>query len=44
MDKLDIIFDMQNSLNKEIREKRNLDFTRDEWVQKNTLAMMSELI
>ena len=43
-DKLQIIFDMQKSLNDDIKQKRNLDnFTKEEWMQKQTLAMLSEL-
>lgn len=43
-DKLQIIFDMQKSLNNEIKQKRKLDnFTKEEWMQKETLAMLSEL-
>ena len=43
-DKLQIIFDMQKSLNDEIRTKRGLDnFTKEEWMQKETLAMLSEM-
>ena len=43
MDKLDDIFRLQADLNKEIRETRHLSFTREEWIQKLTLAMLSEL-
>ena len=43
MDKLDIIFDMQRQLNDEIAERRHLDYTQEEWLQKNVLAMISEL-
>ncbi len=44
MDKLDIIFDMQQKLNADITVRRNLEgFTREEWLQKQTLAMLSEL-
>lgn len=43
-DKLDIIFQMQNMLDEDIREKRNLDGISDEeWIQKKVLAMISEL-
>ena len=43
-DKLQIIFDMQKSLNDEIKEKRNLtEITKEEWMQKQTLAMLSEM-
>ena len=44
MDKLEIIFDMQRKLNQEIREKRGLEgISSEEWIQKQTLAMLSEL-
>ena len=43
-DKLDIIFRMQNSFDTEVVEKRNLqNITPDVWIQKETLAMLSEL-
>ena len=42
-DKLDIIFEMQKELNDDIITKRNLHFTKEEWLQKQTLAMLSEL-
>ena len=43
-DKLQEIFDMQKSLNDDIKQKRNLKgFTKEEWMQKETLAMLSEL-
>lgn len=44
MDKLDSIFKMQQALNDEICQKRHLgDISPDEWQQKLTLAMLSEL-
>lgn len=43
MDKLDDIFALQAQLNTEIREKRQLSFTSAEWIQKLTLATLSEL-
>lgn len=43
MDKLDQIFEMQSALNQEIRATRNLDHTPSEWIQKETLALLSEL-
>ena len=44
MDKLDAIFDMQAALNKEIVALRHLEhITPDEWQQKLTLAMLSEM-
>lgn len=43
MDKLERIFEYQNKFDSEIIEKRGLSFTMEEWIQKETLAMMSEL-
>ena len=43
MDKLDLIFENQKSLDEFLAEKRGLDFTPAEWIQKQTLAMISEL-
>jgi dimeric dUTPase (all-alpha-NTP-PPase superfamily) len=43
MDKLDVIFQMQQSLNDDIEARRGLSFTRAEWMQKEVLAMISEL-
>ncbi len=43
MDKLDEIFALQSQLNAEIREKRHLEYTSGEWIQKLTLATISEL-
>ncbi|MEX1377041.1 MAG: dUTPase [Eubacteriales bacterium] len=44
MDKLEKIFEMQKLLNKDIVERRNLEnITKEEWIQKQTLAMISEL-
>ena len=42
MDKLDTIFEMQAKLNEYIIEKRSLNFTKEEWVQKRILAMIDE--
>lgn len=42
-DKLDILFRMQKGLDAYIREKRNLDYTKGEWVCKKALALMVEL-
>jgi dimeric dUTPase (all-alpha-NTP-PPase superfamily) len=43
-DRLSDIFNMQQSLNDDIRSKRNLDgLTHEEWIQKHTLAMLSEM-
>ena len=38
MDKLETMFQMQKALDTEIAEKRNLNYTREEWVQKGVLA------
>ncbi len=43
MDKLDKIFSMQKSLNEYIIEKRNLKFTKEEWIQKGSLALIDEI-
>ena len=43
MDKLDTIFEMQGALDRYIAEKRELNFTDEEWVQKKCLAMISEI-
>ena len=41
MDKLETIFTMQQALNRDIAERRNLRFSKEEWIQKNILAMLS---
>lgn len=43
MDKLETVFEMQKSLNDEIIRLRNIDFSEEVWIQKEVLAMMSEL-
>lgn len=43
MDKLDTIFSMQRSLDEDIIRRRNLDYSEEEWMQKEVLAMLSEL-
>ncbi len=43
MDKLETIFEMQATLDRYIREKRDLKYSEDEWVQKKCLAMISEI-
>ena len=44
MDKLDAIFEMQAAFNKEIVTLRHLEsITPDEWHQKLTLALLSEM-
>ena len=43
MDKLEKIFEMQKLLDDDIAARRNLDFTTEEWMQKEVLATLSEL-
>lgn len=43
MDKLDVIFQLQESLDSDIAARRNLVYSREEWMQKEVLAMISEL-
>lgn len=44
MDKLDRIFAMQKSLDDDITSRRHLEhFTPQEWIQKDVLAIVSEL-
>lgn len=43
MDKLDLIFENQKALDEFLARKRDLNFTPAEWIQKQTLAMISEL-
>ncbi len=43
MDKLDKIFDMQSFLDNKITKERNLSYSKEEWIQKEVLAMISEL-
>lgn len=44
MDKLEKIFEYQKKFDDEIIEKRGLeDISMEEWIQKETLAMLSEL-
>ncbi|MGI6706900.1 MAG: dUTPase [Clostridia bacterium] len=43
-DKLDVIFNMQKQFDNELIEKRRLhDISPEIWIQKETLAMVSEL-
>lgn len=42
-DKLDEIFDMQKQLDDYIAQKRGLNFSKEEWVQKRSLALIVEL-
>lgn len=44
MDKLDTIFYMQNKFDSDLIKNRGLsDITPEQWIQKETLAMVSEL-
>ncbi len=43
MDRLEEIFALQSSLNEEIRRTRGLRMEGPEWIQKETLAMLSEM-
>ena len=43
MDKLERIFELQKGFQDKLRVERHLDFTPEEWIQKQTLAMISEL-
>lgn len=43
MDKLEHIFALQQSFQEKLKRERHLDFTPQEWMQKQTLAMVSEL-
>ncbi len=43
MDKLDKIFEMQKLLDDDISARRHLEFSTEEWMQKEILAMLSEL-
>ena len=44
MDRLDEIFRMQKALNDDIIARRHLEGISDtEWIQKQTLAMLSEM-
>ena len=43
MDKLEKIFEMQKLHDDDIAARRNLDFTTEEWMQKEVLAILSEL-
>ena len=43
MDKLEHIFELQKGFQDKLRVERGLNFTQEEWIQKQTLAMISEL-
>lgn len=42
-DKLDILFTMQAALDTYITKERNLQYTKEQWIQKRMLALLSEL-
>jgi dimeric dUTPase (all-alpha-NTP-PPase superfamily) len=42
-DKLDVIFELQKSLDEDIAARRDLDHTPEEWIRMDVLAMVSEL-
>lgn len=42
-DKLDIIFKLQEGLDNDIIKNRNLKYSKEEWIQKEVLAIISEL-
>ncbi|MBR4435309.1 MAG: dUTPase [Clostridia bacterium] len=43
MDKLDTVFNMQKLLDEDIIRRRDLKYSEEEWMQKEVLAMLSEL-
>lgn len=43
MDKLEQIFALQKGFQEKLRKERHLEFSPQEWIQKQTLAMLSEL-
>ena len=43
MDKLAVIFSLQKALDDDIASRRGLDYTKEQWIQKDVLAMLSEL-
>lgn len=43
MDKLEKIFEMQKLLDDDIASRRHLTYSTEEWMQKEVLAMLSEL-
>ena len=42
-DKLSVIFELQKALDTDIVRRRSLDYTPEQWIQKDVLAMISEL-
>ena len=43
MDKLEHIFELQKGFQDKLKSERGLAFSTEEWLQKQTLAMISEL-
>lgn len=43
MDKLEHIFELQKGFQDKLKRERQLDYPPDVWIQKQTLAMLSEL-
>ncbi|MEG1612764.1 MAG: dUTPase [Clostridia bacterium] len=43
MEMLEKIFYMQNLFDTDLATNRNLEFTKEQWIQKEVLAMISEL-
>ena len=43
MEKLEKIFYIQNLFDSDLTKNRNLQFSKEEWIQKEVLAMLSEL-
>ncbi|MGN0795596.1 MAG: dUTPase [Christensenellales bacterium] len=44
MDKLDKIFELQQKFDEDVKKNRGLEnVTKEEWLQKETLAMLSEM-
>ncbi len=43
MDKLDRIFELQEMLDTDIATRRHLNYTPEEWIQKDVLAITAEL-
>ena len=43
MDKLDTIFQLQQALDDDIAARRGLSYPKEVWIQKEVLAMLSEL-
>ena len=42
MDKLEHIFELQKGFQDKIKRERNLDFTPDQWIQKQTLGQLHD--